>query len=254
MQEKPQEHHISQHQLAGATLHEVPLLWHHLLQHLAARRQQNPPPCSKKSDTRRKLLQEQGGHQGQTGSKTGLCTTALCHRGTSQLLRTQSSPRQQQGRGGGHSMNTLSAPPRAWWGQSQTIPALRGRSPQPICGSTSLWQTKPTLADGEPCQGRGDKPAFVSAKAKLALGKRLDSSTTGVCALAAFHMEVSNPRADDSRSLQRSLSLAPALLMRGAGGPTSVPPSCKDLQHTAPVPEHTLIATGRLSQGGFDPS
>lgn len=119
------------------------------------------------------------------------------------VLKTQSSPRQQ-----GSMASTPCLTPQARWGQPQTIPALRGRSPQPICSSVSLWQTKTTLADGKPCQGGGDKPAFVSAKAKLALGKRLDSSTTGVCALAAFHLEVSNPCADDSRSLQHSLSLA----------------------------------------------
>lgn len=108
----------------------------------------------------------------------------------------------------GGTASTPCLAPQVRWGWPQTIPALRGCSPQPICSSMSLWQTKTTLANSEPCQDGGDKPAFVSEKAKLALGKRLDSEMTGVCALAAFHLEVSNPCADDSKSLKRSLPLA----------------------------------------------
>lgn len=64
------------------------------------------------------------------------------------------------------------------------------------------------VSDGKACQGGRDRPAFVSAKAKLALGKGWRAPRR---ALGRGRCSRGGSYPEDSRSLQCSLSLHPSL-------------------------------------------
>lgn len=185
------------------------LLWYHLLQCLTAKRQQNPPPALRSRTPGGGSCRSKGTIEDRQAARQD-SAQQLCATGALPSSWGCWGPRAAPGssKAAGGTQHKHSACPPSTVGAATNNPSIeRPHTPahlrlhEPVAdkANVSRWRALPS---------RGNKPAFVSAKAKLALGKRLDSSTTGVCALAAFHMEVSNPRADDSRSLQRSLYLA----------------------------------------------
>lgn len=200
----------------------------------------NPPSCSEEGDSQRtgpcRSQGTIGDRQGQHSRSVppGSAWLLGCWGPRAAARGAQPAPPACPPKGGGVATDSA--------GIEQSLP-------QPICGSGSPGHTKPTPGHGEPCQGRDTDPPLCLQRQSQLWGKDEESSTTGACALAAFHLEVVS-HVQTAAEVSNTPLLLPAPHLRLGRGPTTGIP-CARAWSTHRGHESTLVSTEDKDKRGL---
>lgn len=182
----------------------------------------NPPFCSEEGDSQRTAPCRSQGTTGDRWDQHGRSVPP----GSAWLLGCW-GPRAAAR---GTCQHPLPVPPReAGW--PQTVLALSSHSPSPSAAPGARGTQSQPRATASPAKA-GTQTRLCVCKGKVSFGEKMrESSTTGACAFAAFHLEVVTHE-QRAAEVSNTPLLLPAPFLRPGSRPTTGTPLCKGLEHT----------------------